>query len=487
MALGLSGDRFARPPLTVRPVGSTRRISTPVQIAVTGAAAVGVAVLPPTLSIAAIVGLAAFLVFVSQPLLGVYALLFSVPFQSIRNLQAGSLNVTVTEVLVFCLVLAWGGRAITEGRFNSGYLPWLGPLLLYGAVLGLSLTQATDFAGSFKELLKWAELLFAYVVGMSVIGSRKDLRRLLIATFAAVVAEALVGFGQTVLHAGPSSFARGGFLRAAGTFEQPNPFAGYLNMCLPMAVTLLAYRAFPRRPMWLVVAICGGGVLISESRGGLLASIGALLVISVVALPRSRALIGLGGIVLLGVLAGGAIGLVPSQVTEPLAAQFGVANIDVANPSPANWAVAERLAHVQAGLSMWADHPVLGVGIGNYPKQYPHYKVITTGDIWGNALGHAHNYYINIGAEAGIIGLVALVILLAGGVVICARAYSRATAPLERAVALGGLGVMVTIVIHNMFDDIFVHGMEVQMALVLVAASRVAVGFRPEQEVERVG
>ena len=76
------------------------------------------------------------------------------------------------------------------------------------------------------------------------------------------------------------------------------------------------------------------------------------------------------------------IGLVPSQVTEPLAEQFGVANIDVANPSPANWAVAERLAHVQAGLSMWADHPVLGVGIGNYPKQYPHYKVVTTGDIW---------------------------------------------------------------------------------------------------------
>ena len=78
-------------------------------------------------------------------------------------------------------------------------MPWLGPLLLYGAVLGISLTQATDFAGSFKELLKWAELLFAYVVGMAVIGSRQDLRRLLIATFAAVVAEALVGFGQTAL------------------------------------------------------------------------------------------------------------------------------------------------------------------------------------------------------------------------------------------------------------------------------------------------
>jgi len=86
-----------------------------------------------------------------------------------------------------------------------------------------------------------------------------------------------------------------------------------------------------------------------------------------------------------------------------------------------------------------------------------------------------------------VLGLVALVILLTAGVLICVGAYRRATGPLERAVGLGGLGVMVTIIVHNLFDDIFVHGMEVQMALVLVAVSRVAVGFRPEQEVERVG
>jgi O-antigen ligase len=369
-----------------------------------------------------------------------------------------------------------------QGRITVGPAPWRWAVLLYGAVLALSITQASDFVLSLKEMLKWGELLFAYLVGVTLIRTKEDLRRLLVVLFVAVLAESAVGLLQTILHAGPASFGRGAFLRASGTFDQPNPYAGYLNMCFPLAVACLVYRVFPRRAMWFVVFVTGGGVLASLSRGGELASICALLVMAALISPLARVFIGLGAVSLTAALAGVVVGLVPSSLSDAIGTGLGISGVDVVNPTPVTWAVAERLAHMEAGLAMWADHPILGVGIGNYPAQYDKYKVAP---VWQNALSHAHNYYINIGAEAGIIGLVAFLLLIGSALLIGIRGFRRATDPLSRAVALGATGVMVGIAVHSFFDDVFVHGMEVQMALVMVAASRVYAGFvasAPEEQ-----
>jgi O-antigen ligase len=134
---------------------------------------------------------------------------------------------------------------------------------------------------------------------------------------------------------------------------------------------------------------------------------------------------------------------------------------------------------MESGLAMWADHPILGVGIGNYPAVYDHYRVA---DVWGPNLGHAHNYFINIGAEAGAFGEAAWLLLLISSVVIGARSFRRARDPLTRAAAVGGLCVMVGFAAHMFFDDLFVHGLEVQIALVMVLATRAGYGLEPEPE-----
>jgi O-antigen ligase len=134
---------------------------------------------------------------------------------------------------------------------------------------------------------------------------------------------------------------------------------------------------------------------------------------------------------------------------------------------------------MEAGLAMWAGHPVLGVGIGNYAAAYDHYRVPGP---WDLSLGHAHNYYINIGAEAGAFGEVAWLLLLTSSVVIGARSYRRAREPLTRAAALGGMCVMVGFAAHMFFDDLFVHGLEVQIALVMVLATRAGHGLELEPD-----
>jgi O-antigen ligase len=126
--------------------------------------------------------------------------------------------------------------------------------------------------------------------------------------------------------------------------------------------------------------------------------------------------------------------------------------------------VAERVAHWLAGLGMFFDHPILGVGIGNYAAVYAQYQVAP---VWQYALGHAHNYYINMAAEAGVIGLAAYLFFLGSTLWLCIRLWRTASSPLGRVIGLGALGVVLTTAVQGIFDNVFVHGMEVQIALVL--------------------
>src|SRR5690606_34926810 len=91
-----------------------------------------------------------------------------------------------------------------------------------------------------------------------------------------------------------------------------------------------------------------------------------------------------------------------SSATQELFAFDDVRGVDI---TPENYAVVERLAHWQAALNMARAHPWLGVGFGNYEIAYADFRLMN----WKFPLGHAHNYYLNVLAEAGMIGLIAYV------------------------------------------------------------------------------
>jgi O-antigen ligase len=69
------------------------------------------------------------------------------------------------------------------------------------------------------------------------------------------------------------------------------------------------------------------------------------------------------------------------------------------------------------------------------------------------------------------VGLAAFLILLLSAFAIAVYLYRRAADPLARTIALGTLGVLVTVAVHSFFDDIFVHAMEAQLALVMGMAT----------------
>jgi O-antigen ligase len=161
----------------------------------------------------------------------------------------------------------------------------------------------------------------------------------------------------------------------------------------------------------------------------------------------------------------GGLSLIPPSIGQRFSdflPYLGVPDVRGVEITDANFAVLERMAHWQSAVEMWADHPWLGVGIGNYATAYPRYAL----PLWPLPLGHAHNYYLNMGAEAGMLGLLSYLLLWGSALALSWQATRRATGWCW-GVALGVLGVLVHLSVHNFFDNLYVHSMYLQVAILL--------------------
>ncbi|MFA6909288.1 MAG: O-antigen ligase family protein [Patescibacteria group bacterium] len=66
----------------------------------------------------------------------------------------------------------------------------------------------------------------------------------------------------------------------------------------------------------------------------------------------------------------------------------------------------QRYAFNEVSLSMFIDHPVYGVGLGSYQQEYPRYAVSVL-----EQPKYAHNYYLELLAETGLVALVFFAVL----------------------------------------------------------------------------
>jgi O-antigen ligase len=162
-------------------------------------------------------------------------------------------------------------------------------------------------------------------------------------------------------------------------------------------------------------------------------------------------------------------GLLPAALLDRLAQTveyFGIFDVRTVAVTSENWAVVERMAHWQAGWYMFLDHAWLGVGAGNYAQAYPQYFV----GMWREPLGHAHDYYLNMLAELGMIGGGLLLLFLGlafrqlGGALVRSEPSGGT---FWRIVLAGVFGGLVVFCVHNLFDSLFVHSVNVQVGVLL--------------------
>ena len=485
---------------------------------------------PVTWLSAALLGLGLCVMILIRPALGLLLLAVSIPFSTVGETTVAGAAVGPTEGLLALTLAAWLAQRLASGRLilprpwrrrdssalstvDAPAAPLLVPLLLFCGALAFSLLPAISLRDAAPEWLKWIETLILYLVAVDLLNeghAQKPNRQssvfhlrssifnlqspiyvgLVAALIVAGTLQAAVGLYQFVTQSGPPAFQiLGRFLRAFGTFRQPNPYAGYLGMILPLALSLFWWAvgrlrvperdssAGGRRRDLLWAAIIGGmtaviaaGAIASWSRG---AWIGIGAGVAVVTALRSRrafgltlaaaALIALFFMVRGGVI-GGALGGRLAQIGEYLGG-FDVTTVEVNDD---NFAVVERVAHWVAAQRMIERAPWFGVGVGNYPIVYPQVALSR----WADPLGHAHNIYLNTWAEAGLPGLLTYILLwLLAAWRAIRLARDRQASAFERAVALGVLGVIVHLTIHNLFDNLFVQRLYLHMALLLALLS----------------
>lgn len=475
-----------------------------------------------------------------RPRVALYLMPFAVPWGSLDTLTVAGLNLNSADILVGMLGIGWlmsyalrplltYDRAGTA-RYDRGprdrvatstplYLMFA-LVVLIGSMM-LSMRGAISINSSLKEISKWIEFLVLILVGTQYLRTRRHIWLLVVMILLSGVSQAFYGYIQAFFNLGPEAFIRDTSLRVYGTFGQPNPYAGYLNIPLSIALALVFLGSNWRTRILagLAALSIGGAFYLTQSRGAQIALTVAVALLLIVGIPRLRRPISLLVIALLCLLEAFFAGIIPTYILAPAFQKLGLVQISFLTPNTVDYSTAERLAHWIAGIRMFLAHPLTGVGIGNYPDAYSHYYI----SIFVNSLGHSHNYYINIAAETGAIGLTAFLLFLMAIFVAGGSAYrtiskewsvyatrsivppTKVQAPLgwqnklrlllepvrmveyyqppkefrafgtfkrltnDRALAIGLIAALLTVCTHNLVDDLFVHSLTNLIALLLIA------------------
>jgi putative inorganic carbon (hco3(-)) transporter len=174
-----------------------------------------------------------------------------------------------------------------------------------------------------------------------------------------------------------------------GMFENPNDLATALDLLLPFAVALTLISKGRARLLYLAcAALLALGVVFTLSRGGflgLIASSGVLLW----KLGRSRRLKTTLGVALIcGIL----LAVMPGGYGSRIATIFNTEQDQTGSAQL-------RSELMKRAASIAISRPIVGVGMGNF-------------HIYSIREKRAHNAYLEIAAELGVMGLIAYLILI---------------------------------------------------------------------------
>jgi O-antigen ligase len=270
------------------------------------------------------------------------------------------------------------------------------------------------------------------------------------------------------------------FDRVTGTFVNPNHFANYLALVAPLGFFILSMawheastvraplavrlaRLFERRVLPAAFGIatllaCVGGILLSRSRGALLALFAGCAVGLAAATGRR-------------LLRAAFFTAALAAAVLALALYLGRDRTTLGRVPTAEEALAGggRRGGIETALAIWRRYPIFGSGLGTFSAIAPGLQ--PSDSEW--FYNHAHNDYAEIAATTGLLGLLAFTIPLAIGLFFFVRAalFRPSGSWRRRAFHAAALASITVALVHALIDfNFFVPANAATLAAIAGAA-----------------
>jgi O-antigen ligase len=393
------------------------------------------------------------------------------------------------QLLALGTAVAGAVRLLSRGEGRERKLildPLLVPLALYGIVLFASSLEADNIDLADAGLAEYLRGLLIFLIVTNLATSRPMLRNVI---WALVLSGAFLG-SISLYQVLTGSYGQdfGGFGRVkvaevisqsrdpriAGPLGDPNFYGQILVMLVPLALYRLWDEHSPGRKLvagFALAVILGAGVF-TFSRGG---AVALALVVPLAVLHRKIQ----AKYILLVLLAVAPLSLVvPERYVGRLStlAQLAPASSEGVL-SNEDSSFRDRKLLMTVALQMFADHPLLGVGAGNYSEHYAEYAdhigtTVSSDEKFGR-VRYPHNLYLQIAAETGLVGLLAFAAIIAATLVSLRSAYRSFT----RAGATGSADIVVSLALAItafLATSLFLHGSYIRYLWLLVAISAAA-------------
>lgn len=268
------------------------------------------------------------------------------------------------------------------------------PLVLFFVVACVSIFNSIEPRTSLQGLIKVLKYLGIYFLMIEGIDDLKLVKNIITALILGAVIVCIDGviqyiIGKDLFHSNPL-IINVDLKRMTAAFRHCNDFGVYLVTVVGVIWALALYE-FKKKVKWitfiaaLLVTVC---ILLTFSRGAALAFYGAMLLMGVV--KKDKLIL----IVLILSLAAMPF-LIPSGVKEWSKETHSFLEF---------FCNLDRIAFYKSAIQMIKDHPFIGVGINTFMKAYPRYKVHDV-DIITADYCYAHNNYLQMAGEIGLIGL----------------------------------------------------------------------------------
>jgi O-antigen ligase len=330
----------------------------------------------------------------------------------------------ITKLTAFTLGLIWFARCLIR-RDRALIAVWTeNPvcvfILLFSLAMLISLLGVHDFLRSFASLIRLVSLCALLTLVVAMVRSKHDVKIALALLLVSGLVSCLIGLwearthqyfwmrmGQQRVMPTQLSVIRGSLaeatavgtqdpllassLRVMSTFGDFNFMGGYMAVLLGVIAGcfLACRRWYVRAPLLGMTVLVLYDLAKTGSRGGLIGVAVTAVLVLLLSQIRARWFIFAG--LVIAVLA-----LFP--VVSEIAPQYrgGI--------SLKHFEHDQRYGYWQMALHMMADHPLVGVGVDNFVSLYSLYRV-------SPALMYTfycHNIYLQMGAEAGILGLLTI-------------------------------------------------------------------------------